>query len=439
MKLIYNKTRKKVRRKFCMSTLQDNIKSKSIKDDLVGTFRRMHVSYIAITVLAVIGMVLAKNIIGAIVIVVVAIAGFYYNYRTMHTLGKNLIGPLDQMVTASKQIAEGDFDISIDYEGNDELGELSDSLKTAANILKTIVSDLLHVVEHFSQGDFNVESTCPDMYVGQLKSVLNELDEMVEKISDTMLGIQSSAEQVSTGSGQLAESSQDIAEGATNQAAAVQQLTTTIEVVTGYVLENTKSTDKVHDKAKVVGAEAADSQNKMQELTTAMEKINSTTQNIEKIIADIENIASQTNLLSLNASIEAARAGEHGRGFAVVADQIRQLAEQSANSATMSKTLIEESLHDVETGNRITKEAGEAMNQVMTDLDEILMEVANIRVSSDKQAESVKEIKTGIVSINDVIQTNSAAAEETSATSEELTASAISLDELLKEFKLRKH
>ncbi len=439
MKLIYNKTRKKVRRKFCMSTLQDNIKSKSIKDDLVGTFRRMHVSYIAITVLAVIGMVLAKNIIGAIVIVVIAIAGFYYNYRTMNSLGKNLIGPLDQMVTASKQIAEGDFDISIDYEGNDELGELSGSLKTAANILKTIVSDLLHVVEHFSQGDFNVESTCPDMYVGQLKSVLNELDEMVEKISDTMLGIQSSAEQVSTGSGQLAESSQDIAEGATNQAAAVQQLTTTIEVVTGHVLENTKSTDKVHDKAKVVGAEAADSQNKMQELTTAMEKINSTTQNIEKIIADIENIASQTNLLSLNASIEAARAGEHGRGFAVVADQIRQLAEQSANSATMSKTLIEESLHDVETGNRITKEAGEAMNQVMTDLDEILMEVANIRVSSDKQAESVKEIKTGIVSINDVIQTNSAAAEETSATSEELTASAISLDELLKEFKLRKH
>lgn len=422
-----------------MSTLQDNIKSKSIKDDLVGTFRRMHVSYIAITVLAVIGMVLAKNIIGAIVIVVVAIAGFYYNYRTMNSLGKNLIGPLDQMVTASKQIAEGDFDISIDYEGNDELGELAGSLKTAANILKTIVSDLLHVVEHFSQGDFNVESTCPDMYVGQLKSVLNELDEMVEKISDTMLGIQSSAEQVSTGSGQLAESSQDIAEGATNQAAAVQQLTTTIEVVTGHVLENTKSTDKVHDKAKVVGAEAADSQNKMQELTTAMEKINSTTQNIEKIIADIENIASQTNLLSLNASIEAARAGEHGRGFAVVADQIRQLAEQSANSATMSKTLIEESLHDVETGNRITKEAGEAMNQVMTDLDEILMEVANIRVSSDKQAESVKEIKTGIVSINDVIQTNSAAAEETSATSEELTASAISLDELLKEFKLRKH
>ncbi len=421
-----------------MSPLQEKIKSKPIKEKLAIIFRRMHVAYLIIALIALGGMIISKNIVGAIVVVVVGLVGFFYNYRTMCLLEELLVLPLKEMAVASEQIAEGNFDVEIEYEGEDEIGKLAGSLKTAAHILKIVVSDLLYVVEHFSEGDFNVNSTCPDMYVGQLKSVLDELNEMVEKISDTLHGIQTSAEQVSTGSGQLAESSQDIAEGATNQAAAVQQLTTTIEVVTGHVLDNTKSTDVVHDKAKVVGAEAADSQNKMQELTTAMEKINSTTQNIEKIIADIENIASQTNLLSLNASIEAARAGEHGRGFAVVADQIRQLAEESANSATMSKTLIEESLHDVESGNRITKEAEEAMNQVMTDLDEILREVANIRVSSDKQAESVQEIKTGIESINDVIQTNSAAAEETSATSEELTASAISLDELLKEFKLRR-
>ena len=421
-----------------MSPLQEKIKSKPIKEKLAIIFIRMHVAYLIIALIALGGMIISKNIVGAIVVVVVGLVGSFYNYRTMSSLEELLVLPLKEMAAASEQIAEGNFDIEIEYEGEDEIGELAGSLKTAAHILKTVVSDLLHVVEHFSVGDFNVNSTCPDMYVGQLKSVLDELNEMVEKISDTLHGIQTSAEQVSTGSGQLAESSQDIAEGATNQAAAVQQLTTTIEVVTGHVLDNTKSTDVVHDKAKIVGVEAADSQNKMQELTTAMEKINSTTQNIEKIIADIENIASQTNLLSLNASIEAARAGEHGRGFAVVADQIRQLAEQSANSATMSKTLIEESLHDVESGNKITKEAEEAMNQVMTDLDEILREVANIRVSSDKQAESVQEIKTGIESINDVIQTNSAAAEETSATSEELTASAISLDELLKEFKLRR-
>ena len=176
---------------------------------------------------------------------------------------------------------------------------------------------------------------------------------------------------------------------------------------------------------------------KMDELVDAMKKIDTTTQNIEKIIADIENIASQTNLLSLNASIEAARAGEAGRGFAVVADQIRQLAEESANSAVESKKLIEESMNEVGVGNRVTRETNEAMQKVMTELDQIIQEVANIRTASDRQAVSVSNIKKGVEDINDVIQSNSAAAEETSATSEELSASATTLNELLEHFKLR--
>ena len=183
--------------------------------------------------------------------------------------------------------------------------------------------------------------------------------------------------------------------------------------------------------------EAANSQKKMDELVDAMKKINITTQNIEKIIADIENIASQTNLLSLNASIEAARAGEAGRGFSVLADQIRQLAEESANSAVESKKLIEESLNEVEVGNKVTKETGDAMKEVMNELDKIIQEVANIRTASDRQAVSVKEIRKGVEDINDVIQSNSAAAQETSATSEELSASAATLNELLDKFKLR--
>ena len=165
-----------------------------------------------------------------------------------------VVDPIENLVVASEKIASGDFEIGVPYEAEDELGEFSDSFETAAGVLKKVVSDLLSIVEHFSEGNFNVKSSCPDSYVGQLRSVLDELNEMVAKVSGTMHGIQESAEQVSAGSNQLAESAQEIAEGATSQAAAVQELVATVDEVTDQVLENTKSTDIVHNKAKQVAS-----------------------------------------------------------------------------------------------------------------------------------------------------------------------------------------
>ena len=413
------------------------LRDRPIKDKLNLVFRMVTISFLLLVVVSLAEMVMSKNIPGIIVILVLAILGIAFNAYVMKRLAALLVAPIESLVVAAEKISQGDFEIGTPYEAEDELGGLSDIFETAAGVLKKVVSDLLMIVESFSVGNFNVRSSCPEAYVGQLRSVLDKLNEMVVKISETMHGIQESGEQVSAGSGQLAESAQDIAEGATNQAAAVEELVATVDEVTNQVLENTKSTDIVHDKAKQVGIEASNSQKKMDELVEAMKKINTTTQNVEKIIADIENIASQTNLLSLNASIEAARAGEAGRGFAVVADQIRQLAEESANSAVESKKLIEQSLNEVEDGNKVTKETGEAMKKVMDELDKIIQEVANIRTASDRQAKSVEEIRKGVEDINDVIQSNSAAAEETSATSEELAASASTLSELLEKFILR--
>lgn len=419
-----------------MGKIEEMLRNRPIKEKLVRLFQLITISYVLLAIVGLFETIRGKNYVGIIVVVLIAILGELFNYAVIKVLAAMLVEPIQNLVVASEKIASGDFEIGVPYDAKDELGELSDSFETAAGVLKKVVSDLLSIVEHFSKGNFNVKSSCPESYVGQLRSVLDELQEMVGKISSTMHGIQESAEQVSAGSNQLAESAQEIAEGATNQATAVQELVATVDQVTSQVLENTKSTDVVHDKAKQVGVEAANSQKKMEELVDAMKKITATTQNIEKIIADIENIASQTNLLSLNASIEAARAGEAGRGFAVVADQIRQLAEESANSAVESKKLIEESLTEVEVGNRVTKETGDAMNKVMDELDRIIQEVANIRAASDKQATSVKEIRKGVEDINDVIQSNSAAAEETSATSEELAASASTLNDLLDAFEL---
>ena len=419
-----------------MGKIEEMLRNRPINEKLVRLFQLITISYVLLAIVGLFETIRGKNYVGIIAVVLIAILGELFNYAVIKVLAAMLVEPIQNLVVASEKIASGDFEIGVPYDAKDELGELSDSFETAAGVLKKVVSDLLSIVEHFSEGNFNVKSSCPESYVGQLRSVLDELQEMVGKISGTMHGIQESAEQVSAGSNQLAESAQEIAEGATNQAAAVQELVATVDEVTSQVLENTKSTDVVHDKAKQVGVEAANSQKKMEELVDAMKKITATTQNIEKIIADIENIASQTNLLSLNASIEAARAGEAGRGFAVVADQIRQLAEESANSAVESKKLIEESLTEVEVGNRVTKETGDAMNKVMDELDKIIQEVANIRAASDKQATSVKEIRKGVEDINDVIQSNSAAAEETSATSEELAASASTLNDLLDAFEL---
>ena len=420
-----------------MKKLEEMLRNRSIKNKLSLVFRIMDVLYVLIAFGAFGAMLQTQNYVGIVIVLMLAVISILFTVSISKMLTKMLVEPIESLVVASEKIASGDFEIGTPYESEDELGRLSDSFETAAGILKKVVTDLYGIVEKFSEGNFDVHSSCPEAYVGQLHSVLEELNEMVNKISEAMHGIQGSSEQVSAGSNQLAVSAQDIAEGATSQAAAVEELVATVEEVTGQVLENTKSTDIVHDKAKQVGIEAANSQKKMDELVDAMKKIDTTPQNIEKIIADIENIASQTNLLSLNASIEAARAGEAGRGFAVVADQIRQLAEESANSAVESKKLIEESMNEVEVGNKVTKETNEAMQKVMSELDQIIQEVANIRTASDRQAVSVSNIKKGVEDINDVIQSNSAAAEETSATSEELSASATTLNELLEHFKLR--
>lgn len=380
----------------------------------------------------------AVAIVFSAILIVIAIVSVMLTVKRERMLVKYIVEPVSELSNVAEQLSKGNLDVPIAYESEDELGGLATDFRNTAATLNNIIGDLSAILEEFAKGDYTVESGCSDQYVGAFSAVLERLESTVSNISSTLDTIKQSSDAVAAGAEQLAVSSQDLAKGATDQSVAIDELVTSVSEVTKQVVANSESTDIVHDKAKEVGAEANISQKKMEELVAAIGRISETSQEVGTVIGEIENIAAQTNLLSLNASIEAARAGEAGRGFAVVAEQIRTLAESSAKSAEESKNMLEANQKEVDRGNEVVKEAAESLNKLMTELDLIITEVAKIRMASDEQAVSVKKIETGARQISDVIQSNSAASEESSATSQELSAEADTLDGLISGFKLRK-
>ena len=358
--------------------------------------------------------------------------------RIIQELTENILEPLDQIETAADAMAHGDLEINISYQGDDELGKLAESFRNTASYLRGVVDDINQLLTQFAKGNFDARSNDIAAYQGNFGEILKKLEATERNLSETIKNVQESADQVSAGADQLAQSAQGLAEGATDQAAAVQQLTSSVAEVATQIKENTKSTDNVHDQAKQVAIKADSGSTKMKELIEAMQHISETTNDIQVVIGKIESIASQTNLLSLNASIEAARAGEAGKGFAVVAEQIKNLAEESASSAEETRVMLTNSLNQVEVGSSVADETSQFMTEMIEQLDAVVMEVAKIRQISDQQEISVEQISDAVEQVNGVVQSNSATSEEVSATSEELSASAEGLDEMVSDFVLRK-
>ena len=381
---------------------------------------------------------LGSVVIGIIIGVAIGVIAVAYSIYKAKQIGERIGEPVAQCTDRIQLLAQGDLHTPAPkVETGDELQILAEATASLSDNLQQVIGDTDYLLGEMSEGNFAIVSNCREAYIGDFSGLLESIRKLNHKLSETLGEIKNAVSQVSAGAGQMADAAQGLAEGATDQAGSVEELQATITNVTEIVEKNAKALGASYEKAMEYQQQARTSGEEMKGLTDAMQRINETSKQISDIIGEIEDIASQTNLLSLNAAIEAARAGEAGRGFAVVADQIRKLADDSAQSAVHTRELIETSLQEIEKGNQITDKTAEALQKVVEGIEDLANESKKAMEESNAQADAMAQIEQGIEQISTVVQNNSATAEETSATSEELSAQATNMNELTDAFRIR--
>ena len=381
------------------------------------------------------------NVCTVIIFIVIVAAGLAIAVVTTK-IGKiitnSITEPVEQIDAAVASLRKGELSNveMLTYESEDEFGDTIRNLKEAMGILADYVSEISVEVKAIAQGDLTRNGDDITDFLGDFSELKTSLLYILKRFNSTLTEISNLAEQVSSNSSEVENASKSLADGATEQAGVIEELNATIDTVVDMAEDTAKETQNASARVKASANKANEEKEKMNELLTEMEHITEISKEIGNIITDIEDIASQTNLLSLNASIEAARAGEAGKGFAVVADQIGKLAADSAKSAVNTRDLIDKTLVEIEKGNTITRTTADAFNQIITDMESFAELAENTMEKANSQAESLEQIGQGIEQLSGVVQGNAASSEENTAISINLAEGAAKMHDRVNIFKL---
>lgn len=346
-----------------------------------------------------------------------------------------VIAPIEEAAAVLTELSQGNIQTEMTGNYAGDHAEIKEALNKTTAFLKRYVEEITHTLEEIGRGNLNQEITAE--YQGDFAQIKTAFNDITAHLSTTMTEINVAAGQVEVEARQISDSGQALAQGATEQASAIEELNASIEEVAGETKDNAVRANQANAITVTVEERAKIGNKQMGKMVTAMGDINASSHDISKIIKVIDDIAFQTNILALNAAVEAARAGQHGKGFAVVAEEVRTLAARSAEAAKQTTGLIEGSIDKVEIGTKIADETAVSLKEILTEIEKITDLVSSIAQASNQQASEIAQITTGIEQVSQVVQTNSATAEESAAASEELTGQAELLKQMIGEFQLK--
>lgn len=350
-------------------------------------------------------------------------------------IATGIVRPIQELHDVADKIARGELDVEVKVSSNDEIGEVAAAIDKTVLRLKNYIKYIDEIAEILGEiGNGNLHYVLKQDYAGEFGKIKEGLESLSGKLAETIEGIDATATQVTGGAGQIAQAAQALAEGAVNQAAAVEELLATVTDISGQVRENAEYARNAAVDADGVKNNIEYSNQEMKQLVNAMEEINECSNAISAIISNIEEIADQTNLLSLNASIEAARAGEMGKGFSVVANEVGNLSRESVLAVQKSTALIQNSMNAVKRGMDLVGSAADRLSESVEGVVHLTNSINELSSIADRQKDSLVEVEKGLDQISNVVNDNSAMSEESAASSEELSAQAATLNEMIEFF-----